>query len=82
MLCHILTYIDCIILSINILQTDVVIGFNQTTYDVSEDEPFVVVYIELLSSTLRREVIVNVSTVEDSALGKSMLHSIRFCTVI
>lgn len=46
-----------------------VIGFNQTLYEVSESEPFALMYVMLSSGTLRREVIVNVSTLEDTALG-------------
>ena len=48
---------------------DVVIGFNQTLYEVSENEVLALISVSLLNGTLRREVVVEVSTQEDTALG-------------
>ena len=49
--------------------TGVVIGFNQTEYEVSESEPLASVYIELLAGILRKEVTVFATISENTALG-------------
>lgn len=49
--------------------TGVVIGFNQTEYEVSESEPLASVYIELVTGVLRKEVIVVATISDDTALG-------------
>ena len=58
-------------MSINIiLFAVVVIGFNQTLYEVREDVGQAVVYVVLLNGILRRQVVVEVTTADDSALGE------------
>ena len=47
----------------------VVIGFNQTLYEVREDVGQVVVYVVLRNGILQREVVVEVSTADNTALG-------------
>ena len=47
-----------------------VIGFNQTLYEVREDAGQAVVYVVLRNGILRRHVVVDVSTVDDSALSE------------
>ena len=49
-----------------------VIGLNQTVYEVSESELVTTVYVEVLSGILQREVIVNASIIEDMALGSQI----------
>ena len=51
------------------LFTDVAIGFNQTLYEVSESEPLASIFVVITRGTLQREIIVNVSTQDDTALG-------------
>ena len=59
-------------MSINIiLFAVVVIGFNQTLYEVREDVGQAIVYVVLLNGILRREVVVEVTTADNSALGES-----------
>ena len=48
---------------------DVTIGFNQTLYNVNENEPLAFTFVAILSGTLRREVTIEVSTQENTALG-------------
>ena len=47
----------------------VVIGFNQTLYEVREDVGQAIVYVVLHNGILRREVVVEVSTADDTAKG-------------
>ena len=49
---------------------EVIIGFNQTRYDVSEDDGQMV-YVVVLQGSLQRQVVVNVLTVDNTALGES-----------
>ena len=49
--------------------TGVVIGFNQTEYEVSESEPLTSVYIELVTGILRKEVTVFATISDDTTLG-------------
>ena len=51
------------------LFTDIAIGFNQTLYEVSESEPFASTVVVITRGTLQREIVVNVSTQDDTALG-------------
>ena len=46
-----------------------VIGFNQTLYEVREDIGQAVVYVVLCNGILRREVVVEVSTADNTAIG-------------
>ena len=48
----------------------VVIGFNQTLYEVSEDVGQAVVYVVVRNGILRRQVIVEFSTLDNTALGE------------
>ena len=49
----------------------VAIGFNPTTYSVSEDEGTVTVAVSVLSGILDRDVIVSLWTINGLAVGKS-----------
>ena len=49
---------------------EVIIGFTQTRYDVSENISQAMVYVEVIDGILRRQVIVNVSSVDNTALGE------------
>jgi hypothetical protein len=49
--------------------TDIAIGFNQTLYEVNENESVTLIFVTIISGILRREVAVNVSTQDDTALG-------------
>ena len=49
--------------------TGTVIGFNQTLYEVNENEPVALTFVIITSGILRREVAINVSTQDDTALG-------------
>ena len=53
-----------------ILFAVVVIGFNQTLYEVREDVGQAVVYVVLHNGILRRQVVVEVSTADNTALSK------------
>ena len=53
----------------------VVIGFNQTVYEVREDVGQAVVYVVLHNGTLRREVVVEFSTAYNTAQGESKYTS-------
>ena len=50
---------------------EVIIGFNQTRYEVSEDDGQAVVYVVVLQGSLQRQVVVNVFTVDNTTLGES-----------
>ena len=50
----------------------IVIGFNPTTYSVSEDVGSVTVAISLLRGILARDVTVSLQTMNSSAMGKSL----------
>ena len=56
-----------------LLCIDVVIGFNQTLCEVSEDAGQATVYVVLVNGILRRPVIVSVSTRDGTALSKFSL---------
>ena len=47
------------------------IGFNPTTYSISEDVDTVSVAVSLLSGVLARDVIVSLHTMNGTAMGKS-----------
>ena len=49
-----------------------VIGFNPTAYNVSEDAGSVTVTVAVLSGTLDQDVEVSVSTVDGSAIGRGV----------
>ena len=49
---------------------EVVIGFNQTRYDVSENDGQAIVYVAVLQGNLQRAVVVNVLTVDNTTLGE------------
>ena len=49
---------------------EVIIGFNQTRYDVSEDDGQAVVYVVVIDGILRRQVVVNFITADNTALGE------------
>jgi len=49
----------------------VLIGFNPTTYSVSEDVGSVTVAVSLLRGILARDVIVSLHTMNATAMGKS-----------
>ena len=51
----------------------VIIGFNQTRYDVSENVGQTMVYVEVRDGILRRQVVVNVMTADNTALGEYQL---------
>ena len=53
-----------------ILFVVVVIGFNQTLYEVGEDVGQAVVYVVMCNGILRRQVVVEVATADNSALGE------------
>ena len=48
----------------------VVIGFNQTLYEVKEDVGQAVVYVVMLNGMLCKQVVVEVSTADNTALGE------------
>ena len=50
----------------------VAIGFNPTSYSVSEDVGSVTVAVSLLSGILARDVIVSLHTMNNTAIGKSL----------
>ena len=50
---------------------EVIIGFNQTRYDVSENIGQAMVYVVVLRGSLQRQVVVNVLTMDNTALGES-----------
>ena len=52
---------------------EVIIGFNQTRYDVSEDDGQAVVYVVVLQGSLQRQVVVNVLTMDNTTLGESSI---------
>ena len=52
-----------------ILNIDVVIGFNQTLYEVSESKGQAHISVTLMNGTLQREAIVIVSITENTAEG-------------
>ena len=58
--------------------TGVVIGFSQTAYEVSESEPLASVHIELVTGTLRKEVIIIATISGDTALGMYILQVEKF----
>ena len=60
-----------------LLCIDVVIGFNQTLYEVSEDARQATVYVVLVNGILRRPVVVSVSTRDGTALSKFSLNRIN-----
>ena len=60
-----------------LLCIDVVIGFNQTLYVVSEDAGQATVYVVLVNGILRRPVVVSVSTRDGTALSKFNLKRIN-----
>ena len=45
------------------------IGFNQTLYEVNENEPSALIFVVIIRGTLQREVVVDVSTQDGTALG-------------
>ena len=53
-----------------ILFAEVVIGFNQTLYEVRENVGQAIVYVVLRNGILRREVVVDVSTADITAKGE------------
>ena len=55
-----------------ILIIDVVIGFNQTLYGVSESEQQALISVILLDGILQREATVTVSVTENTAKGKKI----------
>ena len=57
--------------SYNHYSSAVAIGFNPTTYSVSEDVGTVSVAVSLLSGILDRDVIVSLWTINGLAVGKS-----------
>ena len=59
-------------MSDNHCSSAVVIGFNPTTYSVSEDVGSVTVAVSLLSGILARDVTVSLHTMNNTALGKSL----------
>ena len=48
----------------------VIIGFSQTLYQVAEDAGQAFVDVVVINGTLRRQVVVNVFTADDTALGE------------
>lgn len=54
----------------NFTVAGVVIGFDQTLYQVNEDAGQAVVNVVVRMGTLRRPVVVNVFTADDTALGE------------
>ena len=52
-----------------------VIGFEQPIYEVEENDGSVNVRILVLMGDLRRDVVVSVSTQDDTAVGKSYILS-------
>ena len=50
--------------------TGVIIGFDQTIYDVNEDVGQAFVVVEVRNGILRRPVEVTINTADDSALGE------------
>lgn len=48
----------------------VVIGFEQTAYPVGESDGQVVLAVSVINGELSRPVVVTVTTIEESALGK------------
>jgi transposase len=52
---------------------DVVIGFNQTLYEVSENERQALISVTLLNGTLQREATVTVSITENTAIGMKII---------
>lgn len=56
-----------------IIDIDVVIGFNQTLYEVSESEQQALISVTLLNGTLQREAIVTLSITENTAEGMKVL---------
>ena len=55
----------------NHFSSAVTIGFNPTTYSVSEDVGSVTVAVSVLSGILARDVIVSLWTINGLAVGKS-----------
>ena len=49
---------------------EVIIGFNQTRYDVSENIGQAMVYVVVIDGILRRQVVVNFITADNTALGE------------
>ena len=49
---------------------DVVIGFNLTLYNVIENVGQAMVYVTVRNGILHRQVVVNVSTADDTASGE------------
>ena len=60
------------IMSDNHFSSAVAIGFNPTTYSVSEDVGSVTVAVSLLSGILARDVIVSLHTMNNTAIGKPL----------
>ena len=58
---------------------EVTIGFNPTTYSVSEDLGSVSVAVSLLNGILARDVIVSLQTVDGMAVGES-LNKLASCS--
>lgn len=54
--------------------TGITIGFNQTLYEVSENESFALIFVVIIRGTLQREVVVDVSTQDDTALGIAQIN--------
>ena len=60
------------VMSDNHYSSAVTIGFNPTTYSVSEDVGSVTVAVSLLSGILSRDVIVSLHTMNNTAIGESL----------
>ena len=60
------------LMSDNHYSSAVTIGFNPTTYSVSEDVGSVRVAVSVLSGILGRDVIVSLQTMNNTAIGKSL----------
>ena len=71
-------------MSDNHYSSAVAIGFNPTTYSVSEDVGSVTVAVSLLSGILVRDVIVSLQTMNGTAVGKSLsyLSSSEYATTL
>ena len=63
---------------------EVTIGFNPTTYSVSEDVGSVSVAVSLLSGILARDVIASLRTANGTALGESLtcMHAYKICSYV
>ena len=59
--------LDCFILMNHSLSTAVEIGLQQTTYTISEDDGTVTICAHVATGELEREVVVNLTTIDNTA---------------